>query len=170
VPASRPAGSSSSDGDATPEESLNTATARRVFGPEAQRVWALCRMKDEPTHPERLAVDFDGDPQAPARIRAAVRRYLASQRPELCDEAQLVVSELTTNVVRHTSGGGALRIEPVGDSGLRIEVHDGSRIPPEMVVERRYASGLGMVVIDRLAQHWGYFTEPGGKCVWAELA
>lgn len=90
------------------------------------------------------------------------------------DDAQLVVSELFTNAVRHTDSekiGCALRM--IG-SRLRVEVIDQGRGPT--VPLPRHAgvdgeSGRGLLLVTALAEDWGVRTNPDGPghSVWAEL-
>ena len=112
-------------------------------------------------------------PARPAAI-AEARRSLAAVESLSDDDlwrAQLVVSELATNVVRH---GGLphedhftihLRMLP---SRVRIEVCND--VPP---IDRRRpgapdadaSGGMGLYLVDRVADRWGV----EGTCVWVEL-
>jgi anti-sigma regulatory factor (Ser/Thr protein kinase) len=59
----------------------------------------------------------------------AVRRAEELGRPDPADDVALVVSELATNAVLHGGGRTGVDIPPL-EEGLRIEVRDGSRVPP----------------------------------------
>jgi anti-sigma regulatory factor (Ser/Thr protein kinase) len=106
--------------------------------------------------------------------RQAMRRALGSwSLAHLEVDADLVVSELVGNAVRHGSGRRAeitLRLK-VTNGCLRIEVHDAD---PAMPVPRVPAtldeSGYGFVVIEALTANWGIQKTEMGKAVWAELA
>ena len=94
------------------------------------------------------------------------------QLTHLTDTAILLISELVTNAVLHarTNGLGlALQLEVHG-TWLRIEVHDADLREPE---PRRPGgleeNGLGLVLVDSLADKWGVRETPAGKAVWAEL-
>jgi len=108
----------------------------------------------------------------------AARRLLVSSLDgwglaHLADEAELVVSELVTNSVRH--GGAprgrriATRFERV-EGGVRIEVHDANELAP--VVREASADaegGRGLALVDAItAGRWGVASREGvGKMVWA---
>ncbi|MFB9522326.1 MULTISPECIES: ATP-binding protein [Streptomyces] len=94
---------------------------------------------------------------------------------EFADAVVAVVAELAANAVLHGHVQGrdfALRMA-LGDV-LRIEVSDtrGERRPvrrprphPPQVVE----GGLGLVLVEELADDWGVTDRNPGKTVWAEL-
>ncbi len=77
--------------------------------------------------PDRLAVAFAADADAPQQARAAASRALAHWTPERRDVALLVISELVTNAVRHgardDSDEVALLVRRRGGA-TRIEVTD----------------------------------------------
>lgn len=91
------------------------------------------------------------------------------------DSAEVVLSELVTNAVRHGHIPGRLietRYERLAD-GVRIEVHDADDTEPE----RRAPSpdddsGRGLMLVDALtAGRWGVSARVGvGKLVWAVCA
>ena len=111
------------------------------------------------------------------------RRFTASvleawKLSHVADTAQLLVSELITNAVKHA--GGAL--DPNGEApavmlalslrgSLLIEVSDRSSAPPV----RRTAtadddSGRGLELVDLLSKEWGCRILPaGGKITWCVL-
>jgi serine/threonine-protein kinase RsbW len=111
--------------------------------------------------------------QAAGLARQATREALASWRAAPLEEtAVLLVSELVTNSVRHARSTGpllALRLESSGTC-LRIEVHDGdSRWPQPGTPTGLDESGFGLVLVNALADRWGFRQTAAGKAVWAEL-
>ena len=90
----------------------------------------------------------------------------------LTDTAILLISELVTNAVLHarTNGLGlSLQLEVHG-TWLRIEVHDADLSGPQPRTPAGLEeSGLGLVLVDALADSWGVRETPAGKAVWAEL-
>lgn len=90
-------------------------------------------------------------------------------RGDLADDAALVMSELVTNAVLH--GGGCTGLDVLaGDEGLRIEVRDGSRVPPVLSHPSESSlTGRGLRLVSRLSAAWGAHAEDGGKVVWAEV-
>ncbi|MFH8221438.1 ATP-binding protein [Streptomyces sp. NPDC018057] len=106
--------------------------------------------------------------------RRALRRELEGWGLEnLGDAAELVLSELVTNAVRHArSPQGRLvetRYERVGHA-VRIEVHDacGTRpVPCAASVEDEQGRGLSLVDV-LTGGRWGVRARGGvGKAVWA---
>lgn len=89
------------------------------------------------------------------------------------DAAQLIVSELVSNAVRHAQIRGpavGLRLCVAGGA-LRIEVHDSDpRLPRARAAGPLAESGRGLLILDALASAWGAGTVGRGKAVWAELA
>jgi DNA-binding FadR family transcriptional regulator/anti-sigma regulatory factor (Ser/Thr protein kinase) len=89
------------------------------------------------------------------------------------DSAEVVVSELVTNVVRHNDWD----LEPVAVVAvsriartLRIEVHDSEpSLPKAQDADEDAVSGRGLAVVEGLADRWGADPTPGGKVVWCEL-
>jgi serine/threonine-protein kinase RsbW len=111
--------------------------------------------------------------QSPGLARQVARDALMSwQLTHLTDTAILLISELVTNAVLHarTNGLGlALQLEVHG-TWLRIEVHDADLRGPEPRTSAGLEeSGLGLVLVDSLADSWGVRETPDGKAVWAEL-
>jgi hypothetical protein len=89
---------------------------------------------------------------------------------ELVDDAVLVASELATNAVLHAGGIVAVRVVPV-PQGARIEVHDGTRVPPLMTGASTEAmTGRGLRLVAALSARWAAEPIDGGKSVWAELS
>jgi serine phosphatase RsbU (regulator of sigma subunit)/anti-sigma regulatory factor (Ser/Thr protein kinase) len=113
----------------------------------------------------------------PERI-AGVRRQLRDllhdwSEPEQVDSAELMVSEMVTNVLVHTDGDAALLASMSGAAGsrrLRVEVADASdelphtRSPGEMA-----SSGRGLMLMEMLADAWGVDPRGAGKAIWFEL-
>lgn len=87
----------------------------------------------------------------------------------MADTAELLVSELVTNALRHTRG--ALRLNLLVREGrLRCEVEDtASASPVRRVVDTDAEDGRGMELLDLLAEVWGGTRTATGKTVWFEL-
>ncbi|MEU6657900.1 ATP-binding protein [Streptomyces sp. NPDC046821] len=95
---------------------------------------------------------------------------------DICCDAVLLVSELTTNAVLHTDSGHVLcGLRLTGAEGrLRIELHDGGRAPvraPEHHAGPGDENGRGLLLVQQLADRWGSerSTRAEGKVVWVEL-
>lgn len=119
---------------------------------------------------------------AKARFRAgpdapfAARRFVAGllgRRPygNRVDpnDAQLVVSELTTNAVIHAGTPFSVAVRS-DDSSVRISVQDWSSTQPVMREDNPVAlAGRGLRLIAMVSRAWGVEYGPDGKTVWAEL-
>jgi anti-sigma regulatory factor (Ser/Thr protein kinase) len=103
------------------------------------------------------------------------RRWLATcLRGEvdgaMIDDAQLCVSELAANAVRHAATPFRVELR-TGPSWVRVSVHDEDPRGPE---SRRSTpedpGGRGLAIVDAVATRWGWTPDPGdGKDVWFEL-
>ncbi len=128
-------------------------------------------------------------PTAPSMARGFVNVTLRDWGFDgLSDVTELLVSELSTNVVRAaTSPDGTPRYDADGQLPLlwiRL-LSDGSRLmievwdtvptalgaPVARHPEPEEESGRGLEIIEMLAEDWGWETVPGwsGKKVWAVL-
>ena len=104
--------------------------------------------------------------------RQATRVVLTAWQLAYVEEtALLIVSELTTNAVRHATGTDLVGLDLVAaPTWLRIEVQDTDRSWPRPRIPDRFdESGFGFVLVDALAGKWGVRETEGGKAVWAEL-
>ncbi|GAA2466269.1 hypothetical protein GCM10010405_58530 [Streptomyces macrosporus] len=110
------------------------------------------------------------EPRSVARARELARRQLADWKlDDLGDTAELLVSELVTNALRH--GEGDIRLRLLLDRTLVCEVWDAGLVQPR----RRRArdtdeGGRGLQLVDLLSAGWGSRRTPRGKIVWFELS
>ncbi|CAM5494787.1 ATP-binding protein [Streptomyces xanthochromogenes] len=110
-----------------------------------------------------------------ADARTAVRTLLvqAGHRPDgqPCQDAQLVVSELVTNALRHAPGPGSLLLEvSAGADLLEIVVRDGSPNPPRpQAADARRIGGHGLLLVTRLCNQLHTRTLTSGKQIIARL-
>ncbi|NUQ95479.1 MAG: ATP-binding protein [Streptomyces sp.] len=109
--------------------------------------------------------------------RELVAALTAWDLTELRDAAELVLSELVTNAVKHARDPrGRLvetRIRRLADGRIRIEVHDANTNPPVLRASSATdEGGRGLVLVDALTAHqWGVSSRTGvGKAVWAIVA
>ncbi|MEZ3183032.1 ATP-binding protein [Streptomyces pimonensis] len=90
-------------------------------------------------------------------------------RHRVIQTAELLVSELITNAIRHGSGPPLIRLT-WNSRLLRIAVSDHSdRWPSVRATRNTEPGGFGMQLLERLAQRWGVTPGHPGKTVWAEL-
>jgi anti-sigma regulatory factor (Ser/Thr protein kinase) len=112
-------------------------------------------------------------PHALRHIRRIVRTHLRRWgMPELSDAAELAVTEVLANVIRHAADGlCALRVLRQ-DGGIRVEVSDGSpALPVPRWAGELDEDGRGLALLGAITHAWA--AEPAadgtGKTVWFEL-
>jgi anti-sigma regulatory factor (Ser/Thr protein kinase) len=108
--------------------------------------------------------------EAPARSRdVAVRTFRRWDLPEdLIRVAEIVVSELVTNAVRH-AGTPAHLVLQRHPRYLHVAVRDES---PDLPQRAEFPTGLaetgrGLHIVSMLATRWGVLPSADGKAVWA---
>ncbi|WP_435847096.1 SpoIIE family protein phosphatase [Streptomyces hygroscopicus] len=137
-----------------PSDDIALLAARtRVVGPDRVASWGV-----------------PSDPAAVAGVRAQAMRQLAEWGlDEVAFTAELVISELITNAIRHATG--PIRVQLLRDRALICEVSDTSSTSPHL----RYAAttdegGRGLFLVAQFAERWGTRYIADGKVIWAELA
>ncbi|MEX2982656.1 ATP-binding protein [Streptomyces sp. C36] len=110
--------------------------------------------------------------EARQRVLARLREWGIDE--VACDDAQLVVSELVTNAVRHTDSDKVSCQLRVGGAALRIEVADRGHAPTQPVARCSGAdeeSGRGLLLVGALSQAWGVRPDDDGRgrVVWADV-
>ncbi|MFD4926348.1 ATP-binding protein [Streptomyces goshikiensis] len=106
---------------------------------------------------------------------------------EVIETVKLIVSELTTNAVRHPEKAGddvsiysaqfdvrtfELALEMVGNA-VRVSVWDRDSRPPMLTKPGVEAtSGRGILIVAAVSTRWGHYPSrgPRGKVVWAEAS
>ena len=88
----------------------------------------------------------------------------------LADLAELIVTELVSNGVRHARTELEVRVG-LRRQQLHLSVRDGSpKLPVRGTAGDTLAeSGRGLLVIEALTHRWGCTPVPDGKVVWATL-
>ncbi len=104
---------------------------------------------------------------APRRARRLVRSWL-NEDHERAERAELLVSELVTNVVHHVGADMVVRCSRRGER-IRIEVTDPSAVPPQITGAPSAGGGFGLRILEALADSWGYDSDERGKSVWFEI-
>jgi anti-sigma regulatory factor (Ser/Thr protein kinase) len=102
-------------------------------------------------------------------VVAALRRLEADH---LVHDANVIVSELATNAVRHARS--PFRVSVDESPGLVCisvqDVGDGHAGLPRIAPDDHAIEGRGIAIIDALADSWGYDVREDGTVVWAQLA
>jgi anti-sigma regulatory factor (Ser/Thr protein kinase) len=116
------------------------------------------------------------DARAPGAARIVVARLRGRVPAPVLDTAQLLVSELVTNSVRHSgaSAGASVVVRVrLTDSMVRLEVSDpgcDGVIAPR-VPDLQGGGGVGLNLVGTLSERWGLERIAGGGTrVWAQLA
>lgn len=132
--------------------------------------------------PCQVAVAVPTAAWAPGAARSLVRRTIGEalrgtderSAAAAVADAELAVSELVTNAIRH--GGPPVRLRlKVQDRGpgaprLRIEVQDGGSGSPRLhAVGAEAVSGRGLALVQAVSQEWGVRSAGTGKVVHATL-
>ncbi|MGH3934491.1 MAG: ATP-binding protein [Pseudonocardiaceae bacterium] len=88
--------------------------------------------------------------------------------PGVIDDAMVVASELTDNMVNHARSDGWLRLD-LRPNVFTVAVADADPRPPRLRVPGQ-GGGRGLVLVDKLSRTWGTAAQGnGGKVVWALL-
>jgi anti-sigma regulatory factor (Ser/Thr protein kinase) len=121
--------------------------------------------------PEDVAVwRLSLDPVEVGRARAVVREQLHEWRlSALADNAELMVSELITNAVRHAHSRQAELRLVRGDTLLCEVDDDDPTLPTLLNAGPGDEFGRGLRVVSTLAREWGTSRTSAGKTVWFEL-
>ena len=159
--------------------------AASLAGADLSLIDGVCRQHSEVLPPACYAADGAGVDEAttsrsrlflPMPVAArAVRRFVGETveawgAGALFDDATLVASELTTNVVRHASSPFRVTLSRK-DDGVVIAVHDTSPAAPLARESNTEAvNGRGLAIVARLSARWGSESRADGKVVWAKLA
>jgi anti-sigma regulatory factor (Ser/Thr protein kinase) len=116
-----------------------------------------------------------GRPEHVREARAFVAKALGDGNP-LADVAVLLTSELVTNAVVHSKsrcvGGTVTLMVTEMPDGIRVDVADGGSDLSSPVVKGDVleSDGHGLFLVQKLADHWGYFTDEVGTTVWFWLS
>jgi anti-sigma regulatory factor (Ser/Thr protein kinase) len=122
-----------------------------------------------------LRLELERDVRAPALARAAVSEQLqaAGIDGSVGQTVVLLVSEVVSNAVRHSSAPDDASIElasSVSDEAVRVAVTDaGEGFTPKPRDPERLGDGYGLYLLDKAARAWGVDSD-GGTTVWFELA
>lgn len=111
---------------------------------------------------------FPCTPKSAAAARAFVADALAERHVDL-ETAQLLVSELAANAVRHAGTSFVVTLVDT-DGVVRVEVADGSDALPRVAGGDGVSGGFGLAIVDALAECWGVESGDHGKIVWFELS
>jgi len=127
------------------------------------------RRSDHHTRSPDVSIEFENDPGAPAAVRRGLRPLFSSPSDPIADSVELVASELVSNVVQHTDGGGTAQAwDPDPDVPFLLEVTDSGSGEPAAATPND-DGGRGLRIVDDIADRWGVNPRTHGKTVWAEF-
>ena len=116
------------------------------------------------------AETFPAAAECVSRARHDVGAFLNSGVPiDVTQMAMLLVSELSTNAVRHAHSPFTVSAM-LAPGLLRVEVEDRDRrLPTVRHPGPTAVTGRGMLMVDALSARWGAEPTADGKRVWFEL-
>lgn len=120
---------------------------------------------------ENLNVRLPGGADAAARARRELSRLGADLDPPLAETLLLLVTELVSNAVRHTTTETVALKVLVGRTAVFTEVTDTGLgfDPPTTALPLADPAGWGLFLVERLADRWGVARSDPGTTVWFEL-
>jgi anti-sigma regulatory factor (Ser/Thr protein kinase) len=127
--------------------------------------------KDSPDYPySQLQV-----PAIPDAVRLSRRlvRDLCDllELTHVADVAELLVGEVTANVVLHTTTPSLRLVVQVANDVLRVCVSDSDpQLPKANRPSDTQPRGRGLFLVESLSKDWGATARPGGKVVWFTLS
>jgi anti-sigma regulatory factor (Ser/Thr protein kinase) len=121
-------------------------------------------------------ITIPGRPENVREARAFVAKALGDKWPAT-DVALLLTSEIVTNAVLHSrsarAGGTLTLLVTEAEGGLRVQVCDGGSDFSIPVVKRdpcTAGDGHGLLLVQALADNWGYVRHESETTVWFWLA
>lgn len=121
-------------------------------------------------HEPDVRFRFGHDARAARQARKCLDPLLDQPDDLIAADVRLATSELVTNVIVHTDGGGEMRAwDPTPDVPLRVEVEDHSSAPAVIPVHSPQVGGRGLSIVASISDRWGSDPQPHGKIVWAEF-
>jgi anti-sigma regulatory factor (Ser/Thr protein kinase) len=115
--------------------------------------------------------DFPNEPTSVAAARHFVSTAFDGLGQEKHQLAQLMVSELATNAVKHANSAFSVAVHRDNDGSVCIEVLDGgSGSPRKRHPAPLEPTGRGLLIVDTFADEWGIVERGGGKMVWFRVS
>lgn len=115
---------------------------------------------------EEVTLQVESNIDAPSLSRAHLRSMKSRLEPRF-EDVLLLVSELVSNSVRHGRSNG-IDIKVTSREGqIRVEVTDEG---PGFSASDPRGEGLGLAIVEKLADRWGMKDGRQKFTVWAELS
>jgi anti-sigma regulatory factor (Ser/Thr protein kinase) len=138
----------------------------------SEKTFATGRRTRTPTL--RVELELAHDVQAPALARAEIAQCCRALElgGSLCQSLILLVSEVVSNAVRHSSGDPDAPVgllASFGERTIRVTVTDaGEGFTPRPRDPARTHDGYGLYLLEKVADRWGVQSR-GDTKVWFEL-
>ncbi|WP_162603877.1 ATP-binding protein [Streptomyces sp. CS014] len=130
------------------------------------------RFTPAPVGPPRYRGTYPRKATSPTRARNDAAAAVGAWGLDvLSDTVQILVSEMVTNALVHTSTPRiGMTLTRTGPHTVRVAVTDNaSTVCAGAEPDEDDENGRGLLLIEALASRWGQTPTPGGKQVWAEL-
>ena len=112
-----------------------------------------------------MTLQIEANAEAPSMCRSRLANIKPSLEPRY-EDVLLVVSELVSNCVRHTDTDD-IDVHVESNNGhVRVEVSD---CGPGFTLSTPRRDGLGLTIIEKLADKWGMAPVGDRFTVWVEL-
>ena len=119
-----------------------------------------------------LDATIEFSPRAAGVARRAVEELAADVEPGVLRDAQLLVSEIVTNSIKHSGSDDPIRLRAwARRSGLKVEIADGGfgfEAGP-LAEAGDDEGGRGLLILEALADRWGVSRDARTR-VWFELS
>ncbi len=113
-----------------------------------------------------MTLQVESNTEAPSLSRSRLASVRSKLEPRY-EDVVLVVSELVTNSVRHGSSTGIDVKVTAQDGRIRVEVADDG---PGFSPDAPRGEGLGLSIVEKVADRWGLREDRSRFTVWAELS
>jgi two-component sensor histidine kinase len=117
----------------------------------------------------RIRQDFVRSPRSIAESRRFAQNIVADLPVDLRNAVALMVSELATNALVHTTQGFEITIDRTKDQ-LQVSVADRSdQVPSVQSPSPSESHGRGLRIVRTLSETWGTADGADGKSVWFQV-
>ncbi|MFI6845054.1 ATP-binding protein [Kitasatospora sp. NPDC050467] len=115
-------------------------------------------------------VPLDAAAVPPARrlLVAIVRAWDVPLSADSLQELELCASEVIANALEHGKARCTVTVRRVGER-LRVEVADPGSALERLTADPDATSGRGLILVEALADAWGWRPAQAGKVVWFEF-